>query len=62
MKTMPFDWLRWGNGITILGFLILLALALRMLPATPKARLLKNVTLLWVVITCLWLVLRPHLQ
>lgn len=61
MKTMPIDWLGWGNGVTDLGFLILLTIALRMLPATPKAKLLKNVTLLWVMITCVWILVRPHM-
>jgi hypothetical protein len=47
------------SGVIHLGFLLLLANALRLLPDEPKARLLKKVSLVWVLIAAVWLLIKP---
>jgi uncharacterized membrane protein len=47
------------SGIIYAGFILLLGYCLRLLPDTPRAKQVKNIVLVWILLAAIWLLLKP---
>jgi NADH:ubiquinone oxidoreductase subunit 6 (subunit J) len=50
------------SGIIYAGYIAMMFFAVRMLPNTPRAKTLKTVFNVWIVLTAIWMIVKPYFR